>query len=55
MESYLSIGKITVNLPDHSSKEFFIFEDFATLFNLESNYEAESFIKMMGIVKYACL
>ncbi|CRK80759.1 Imm26 family immunity protein [Neobacillus massiliamazoniensis] len=45
MQSCISIGKITVNLPDHSSKEFFIFEDLASLFNLESNYEAESFIK----------
>jgi hypothetical protein len=45
MESFLSIGKIIVNLPDHSSKEFFIFEDLATLFNLESNYKAKSFIK----------
>lgn len=45
MESHICIGKITVYLPDHSSKEFFIFEDLATLFNLESNYAAESFIK----------
>ena len=45
MESSLSIGKITVHFPDHSSKEFFIFEDLASLFNLETNYEAEIFIK----------
>jgi hypothetical protein len=45
MESSLSIGKITVHFPDHSSKEFFIFEDLASLFNFETNYEAEKFIK----------
>ncbi|MDR7002924.1 hypothetical protein [Neobacillus niacini] len=45
MESSLSIGKITVQFPDHSSKEFFIFEDLASLFNFETSYEAEKFIK----------
>jgi hypothetical protein len=45
MEKSLSIGKIAVHFPDHSSKEFCIFDDLASLFNLETNYDAEKFLK----------
>ncbi|MFB3164606.1 Imm26 family immunity protein [Neobacillus sp. 179-J 1A1 HS] len=45
MESSLLVGKIAINFPDYSSKEFFIFEDLAELFNFETNYEAEKYIK----------
>jgi hypothetical protein len=45
MEKSLSIGKITVHFPDHNSKEFSIFEDLASLFNIETNYDAEQFLK----------
>ncbi|MDF2035684.1 hypothetical protein P2R12_01640 [Cytobacillus oceanisediminis] len=45
MESSLLVGKITINFPDYSSKEFFIFEDLAELFNFETNYDAERYLK----------
>ncbi|MBG9445275.1 Imm26 family immunity protein [Cytobacillus firmus] len=45
MESSLLVGKITINFPDYTSKEFFIFEDLAELFNFETNYEAARYIK----------
>jgi hypothetical protein len=55
MESSLLVGKITINFPDYSSKEFFIFEDLAELYNFETNYEAEKYIykklKENGITK----
>lgn len=41
----MQIGIVKVFLPDYSSKEFFIFEDLATLLDMESNFEAEFFLK----------
>ncbi|XCS12081.1 hypothetical protein GBG21_04645 [Aeribacillus pallidus] len=43
LENYLQVGLVKIFLPDHNSKEFFIFEDLATLLDIESNLEAEFF------------
>jgi len=45
LENYLQVGLVKIFLPDHNSKEFFIFEDLATLLDIESNFEAEFFLK----------
>ncbi len=45
LENYLQVGLVKIFLPDHNSKEFFIFEDLATLLDIESNLEAEFFFK----------
>ena len=55
MESSFLVGKVNIHLPDYSSKEFYIFEDLAVLFNFETNYEAKNYIneklKENGITK----
>lgn len=41
----IQVSHITVNLPDHNSNEFSIFQDFVPYFGCETNYDTEVKIK----------